>query len=92
MVLQSDLLRRLVLIRWFYPQKGSRDNSISEILAIGDDATDETLFRALPESAVSIRVGVTGTHAQHNLRNVAEVADLLHSLAETSGGSLKSAL
>ena len=62
------------------------------VLAIGDDATDETLFRALPESAVSIRVGVTGTHAQHNLRNVAEVADLLHSLAETSGGSLKSAL
>jgi len=62
------------------------------VLAIGDDATDETLFRALPESAVSIRVGVTGTHAQRNLRNVAEVADLLHSLADTYGPSLKSAL
>jgi trehalose 6-phosphate synthase/phosphatase len=54
------------------------------VLAIGDDATDESLFRSLPEWAISIRVGVTGTHAQHSLRNVTEVTDLLRALAETS--------
>jgi trehalose 6-phosphate synthase/phosphatase len=52
------------------------------ILAIGDDTTDEDLFKVLPPSAISIRVGVTGTHAQFNIRNVAEVIDLLRSLAD----------
>ncbi|HEU4345322.1 MAG TPA: bifunctional alpha,alpha-trehalose-phosphate synthase (UDP-forming)/trehalose-phosphatase [Candidatus Binatia bacterium] len=52
------------------------------VLAIGDDVTDEDLFRVLPESAVSIRVGVAGTHAQHNLRSADEVIQFLTSLAE----------
>jgi trehalose 6-phosphate synthase/phosphatase len=51
------------------------------ILAIGDDATDEDLFRSMPVAAVSIRVGVSGTHAQYNIRNCAEVIDLLFLLA-----------
>ena len=51
------------------------------ILAIGDDATDEDLFRSMPAAAVSIRVGVSGTHAQYNIRNCAEVIDLLFLLA-----------
>jgi trehalose 6-phosphate synthase/phosphatase len=59
------------------------------IMAIGDDLTDEDLFRVLPDWAVSIRVGMAGTHAQHNLRSDAEVAELLQSLTQTSGVSLK---
>ena len=59
------------------------------IMAIGDDLTDEDLFRVLPDWAVSIRVGMAGTLAQHNLRSDAEVAELLQSLAQTSGVSLK---
>ncbi len=51
------------------------------ILGIGDDTTDEDLFMALPATAVSIRVGVAGTHAQYNVRNCADVIDLLRSLA-----------
>ena len=51
------------------------------ILAIGDDATDEDLFRSMPAAAVSIRVGVSGTHAQYNIWNCAEVIDLLFLLA-----------
>jgi trehalose 6-phosphate synthase/phosphatase len=57
------------------------------ILAVGDDATDEDLFRSLPENAVSIRVGIAGTHARHNVRNTVEVIDLLRSLARASQGS-----
>jgi len=51
------------------------------ILGIGDDTTDEDLFMALPATAVSIRVGIAGTHAQYNVRNCADVIDLLRSLA-----------
>ena len=57
------------------------------VLAIGDDLTDEDLFRILPESAISIRVGIAGTHARHNLRNTTEVFDLLQSLAQASGAA-----
>lgn len=52
------------------------------VLAIGDDVTDEDMFAALPEGAVTIRVGVVGTHARYNLRSVADVLDLLHTLAQ----------
>jgi len=55
------------------------------ILAVGDDATDEDLFKALPASAVTIRVGITGTQAQHNLRNCAEVIEFLRSLEPATG-------
>ena len=54
------------------------------ILAIGDDTTDEDLFKSMPLSAVSIRVGISGTHAQYNIRNCADVVDLLVSLTGRS--------
>ncbi|HWO43160.1 MAG TPA: bifunctional alpha,alpha-trehalose-phosphate synthase (UDP-forming)/trehalose-phosphatase [Candidatus Eisenbacteria bacterium] len=55
------------------------------VLAAGDDATDEDLFRALADSAVSIRVGVSNTHAHYNVRSPSEVIDLLKALAQASG-------
>jgi trehalose 6-phosphate synthase/phosphatase len=59
------------------------------IMAIGDDLTDEDMFRVLPDWAVSIKVGIAGTHAQHNLRSNAEVIALLQSLAHPATLSLK---
>jgi trehalose 6-phosphate synthase/phosphatase len=56
------------------------DNNYDFILGIGDDTTDEDLFKALPESAVSIRVGISATHAKYNIRNSAEVINLLRAL------------
>ena len=53
------------------------------ILAIGDDWTDEDLFAALPESAVTIRVGVTNTRAQLNARDSTDVIQLLQSLTHS---------
>ena len=50
------------------------------IIAIGDDWTDEDLFTALPESAVTLRVGLTNTRAKYNIRDSAEVIELLDSL------------
>jgi trehalose 6-phosphate synthase/phosphatase len=60
------------------------------ILGIGDDTTDEDLFRAMPESAVSIRVGISATHAQYNLRGSPDVIQLLRSFAELQTPSVKS--
>jgi len=49
------------------------------IIAIGDDWTDEDLFAALPDSATTLRVGLTNTRAQYNIPNSAEVLELLRS-------------
>jgi trehalose 6-phosphate synthase/phosphatase len=47
------------------------------VLAIGDDTTDEDMFRALPPSAWSIRVGVVTTHARFNVPGYEDVVGLL---------------
>ncbi len=47
------------------------------ILAIGDDWTDEDLFEALPESAYSIKVGLTMSKSRFCLTNHLEVRELL---------------
>ncbi|SYZ74741.1 Bifunctional trehalose-6-phosphate synthase/phosphatase (Includes: Alpha,alpha-trehalose-phosphate synthase (UDP-forming); Trehalose-6-phosphate phosphatase) [Candidatus Zixiibacteriota bacterium] len=50
------------------------------IMAIGDDWTDEDLFRALPETAYSIRVGMTQSFAKFNLHNYREVRELIEGM------------
>lgn len=52
------------------------------ILAVGDDSTDEELFKALPDNAYSIRVGLTQSHARYNLQRPSNVIELLRQLAE----------
>jgi trehalose 6-phosphate synthase/phosphatase len=51
------------------------------VLALGDDTTDEDLFRTLPESAWSIRVGLTRSYARFNVYNQAQAGELLEALA-----------
>ena len=50
-------------------------------LAIGDDVTDEDLFRAMPKEVHTIRVGMKSSFAGHNLRDYREVRGLLEELA-----------
>jgi trehalose 6-phosphate synthase/phosphatase len=60
------------------------------ILAIGDDWTDEDLFRALPPSAYSVRVGLANTAARYYLTNHTAVRRVLGELshAPRDAGSL----
>lgn len=58
------------------------------ILAAGDDWTDEDLFKVLPETAYSIRIGMAQSYARFNLHNSAEVIELIRKLA-TAGHCLK---
>jgi trehalose 6-phosphate synthase/phosphatase len=50
------------------------------IMALGDDFTDEDTFKALPDSAITIKVGSNISAAKFYLRNPAEVRSLLSSL------------
>jgi len=58
-------------------------NNADFVLAIGDDSTDEDMFRVLPQGAYSIRVGTAGTHARFNLRDPGEVLQLLEQLTRS---------
>ena len=55
------------------------------ILGIGDDWTDEDLFRALPVSAFSVRVGVENTAARYFLGNPGAVRRVLREMANGNG-------
>jgi trehalose 6-phosphate synthase/phosphatase len=50
------------------------------ILAVGDDKTDEDMFRALADKAVTIKIGTGNTAAKYSLFNQIEVIHLLNQL------------
>lgn len=52
------------------------------VLAVGDDKTDEDMFRALANRAITIKIGRGNTLAQYSLANQAEMIRLLNLLAE----------
>ena len=53
------------------------NNKPDFILSVGDDVTDEDLFRALPETVYSVKVGVERSSARYYLPGFAEVNALL---------------
>jgi len=52
------------------------------VLAIGDDWTDEDLFKSLPEGAYSIKIGFGATQAQYFLDSPQACRRFLHDLAK----------
>ncbi len=52
------------------------------IMAIGDDWTDEYMFRKLPESAITIKVGLKNTAAHYKVESVSSVRVLLKAFTE----------
>lgn len=55
-------------------------NKYDFVLAIGDDLTDEELFRALPSSAYSVKVGHGTTAASYRLTDYRDVRSVLKKL------------
>ncbi len=51
------------------------------ILAMGDDYTDEDMFKVLPHEAVTIKVGEISTSAKYNIKNPQQVIKFLEKLA-----------
>jgi trehalose 6-phosphate synthase/phosphatase len=58
-------------------------NNADFVLCAGDDYTDEDMFKILPESAFTIRVGQKETHARFQVQSVEQMTRLLSALAET---------
>lgn len=56
------------------------DKSYDFVLAIGDDKTDEDMFKALAERAVTVKVGSGHTAAQYNIPSQQQVIQLLNKL------------
>jgi trehalose 6-phosphate synthase/phosphatase len=54
------------------------------IVAIGDDATDEDMFAALPQFSASVRVGPGDSRAAFRVSGVDDVRALLRALSDTS--------
>ncbi len=52
------------------------------IMAIGDDKTDEELFGALPENAISLKVGKGPTRARYSFLRQSDVVAFLTRMAE----------
>lgn len=50
------------------------------ILAIGDDLTDEDLFKVLPQGAYSIKIGISPSYAKYNIHNQMEVRKLIEEI------------
>jgi trehalose 6-phosphate synthase/phosphatase len=50
------------------------------VLCIGDDYTDEDMFRALPDEAYTVKVGFGDTGARYQLPSVEKVLQLLRNL------------
>ncbi len=53
------------------------------IMAIGDDWTDEFMFRELPPEAITIKVGIKRTSARYKVESVDSVRSLLKILASS---------
>jgi trehalose 6-phosphate synthase/phosphatase len=50
------------------------------VLAIGDDYTDENMFKAVPDWAYTLKVGLGLTAARYRIKNVSAVVSLLTKL------------
>lgn len=57
-------------------------NNYDFIIAFGDDHTDEDVFKCLPDSAITIKVGSNVSAAKFYMRNPNEVRQLLSAFAE----------
>jgi len=59
------------------------------ILAVGDDSTDEDMFRVLPETAYSLKVGNSESFARFRLEDQSDVLELMEKLAMESSATIR---
>jgi len=56
--------------------------SFDFVLAMGDDVTDEDMFRALPPDAVTVKVGSFSPQARYTLGSQGETLPFLRTVAD----------
>ncbi len=91
-ILEGD---KVLEIKSYLYDKGSITSSIVSkgnydfILALGDDKTDEDLFKVVPEYGYTIKVGCKPTNARFNITGQAQVIELLSGFSESREKVLK---
>lgn len=50
------------------------------LMAIGDDTTDEDMFKAMPPEAITIKIGNLSPNARYNLNTQTQTLPFLHAL------------
>ncbi len=73
-VKNSGVDKGTAVLRWM------AKNNYDFVCALGDDITDEDMFKVLPDSAYSIKVGLTKSYAKFNIRDYKEALELLGKL------------
>jgi trehalose 6-phosphate synthase/phosphatase len=63
-------------------KKFLQDEVYDFILAVGDDKTDEDMFKALTDIAITVKIGPGHTAARFSLANQSEVINLLNQLVK----------
>jgi len=61
------------------------DDDFDFLLAAGDDQTDEDMFRMLPESAYTVKIGMENTHARYIVKDCRDVSKLLNGIILSQG-------
>jgi trehalose 6-phosphate synthase/phosphatase len=56
------------------------------VFAAGDDWTDEFMFRHLPQSAVTVKVGIANTAARFNVESIEDMRGLLNAMSLADAG------
>ena len=59
-----------------------KDEDFDFIMAVGDDKTDEDLFRVMPENAYTIKIGNDPSIAQYSLKEQPMLYDLLETFID----------
>ena len=59
-----------------------KNDSFDFIMAVGDDKTDEDLFRVMPANAVTIKIGSDPSMAEYSLQEQPMLYDLLNAFKE----------
>jgi trehalose 6-phosphate synthase/phosphatase len=65
-----------------------QDNEFDFIMAIGDDHTDEDIFKAMPQSAVTIKVGSHVSAARYYISDFVEVRKFLKDLTTNMNNNM----
>jgi trehalose 6-phosphate synthase/phosphatase len=60
------------------------ENDSEFVLVVGDDKTDEDMFRALADRALTIKVGPGHSVAKYSVANQMDIIKLLHDFAAES--------
>ncbi len=60
------------------------------IIALGDDRTDEDIYRSLPPEAITIKIGITSSIAKYNFANQTEVSRIIDRLVKSDRASRES--